>query len=44
MGTKLNGQNVNHDFGWACLDVRVDEQFGSEAYDIEETWKVSPRV
>jgi hypothetical protein len=44
VGTRLNGQNVNHDFGWACLDVRVDEQFGSEGYDIEETWKVSPRV
>ena len=44
LGLKLDGENVNHDFGWAALDVRVREQFGSEGLDIEETWKVSPQV
>ncbi|SFR67702.1 hypothetical protein [Halogeometricum limi] len=44
VATKLDGENVNHDFGWAAVDVRVDSQFGQDSYDIEEEWKVSPRI
>ncbi|AUV80627.1 hypothetical protein C2R22_02265 [Salinigranum rubrum] len=42
-GAELVGERVDHSFGWASVDVLVEDDLGGEMA-IEEEWKVSPRV
>lgn len=43
-GAKLVGERVDHSFGWASVDVHVEEDVVDDGMRIEEEWKVSPRV
>jgi hypothetical protein len=44
VGAELRGQN-GHDFDWECVDLKVDETYGSDGgYEVEREWKVSPRI
>lgn len=43
VGANVVGEN-GHDFRWECYDLEVDSTIGSDEYDIEEEWKVSPRI
>ncbi|ELZ80249.1 hypothetical protein C453_19265 [Haloferax elongans ATCC BAA-1513] len=42
VGANIVGDNVNHDFRWECFDLEVDKD--TQGFDIEEQWKVSPRI
>jgi hypothetical protein len=44
VGAELVGERVDHSFGWASVDVRVEEDTLGGGMAIEEEWKVSPRV
>jgi hypothetical protein len=43
-GARLVGETVDHSFGWASVDVLVEEDLVDDEPAIEEEWKVSPRV
>lgn len=42
VGARLRSPNGSHDFGWECIDLRIDR--GGGGYEIAEKWKVSPRL
>lgn len=42
VGGKLVAQNGSHDFGWEAVDIAIDES--GSGYDVDEEWKVSPRL
>ena len=42
VGAHVEGEDVNHDFRWESVDLEV-ERSGS-GYEIDEEWKVSPRI
>lgn len=42
VGSKLQAEQGSHDFGWEAVDFEVDEE--SSGYEIENPWKVSPRL
>lgn len=42
VGTRLQANDGTTDFGWEAVDVLVDDEGTST--NIEETWKVSPRL
>lgn len=42
VGAHVVGENVNHDFRWESYDLEIDK--GSSGFEIEEEWKVSPRI
>jgi len=42
VGSKLEAEQGSHDFGWEAVDFEVDEDGSS--YDVENPWKVSPRL
>jgi hypothetical protein len=44
VGAELVGENVDHSFGWASVDVYVEDDPFEGGMAIEEEWKVSPRV
>jgi hypothetical protein len=44
VGANVVGSDVNHDFRWECYDVEVDNGIGGGPLEIEEQWKVSPRI
>jgi hypothetical protein len=42
VGSKLVAKQGSHEFGWEAVDFEVDRE--SSSYDIENPWKVSPRL
>jgi hypothetical protein len=44
IGAELRGENVSHDFEWECVDLHLEEGFTTDGMEIDEEWKVSPRV
>lgn len=42
IGAHIEGENVNHDFRWESVDVEVERSISG--YEIDEKWKVSPRI
>lgn len=42
VGAHVEGENVNHDFRWESVDLAVDSS--ASGYEIDEKWKVSPRI
>jgi hypothetical protein len=42
IGTELQSENGDHNFGWESVDFEVDQE--GEGYDVENPWKISPRV
>ncbi|AFK20841.1 hypothetical protein E6P09_18365 (plasmid) [Haloferax mediterranei ATCC 33500] len=44
VGAHVVGSDVNHDFRWECYDLEVDNGVSDQQFNIEEQWKVSPRI
>jgi len=42
VGSQLQAENGSHDFGWESVDFQVAES--ESGYEIENPWKVSPRL
>ncbi|PSQ19383.1 hypothetical protein BRD00_01795 [Halobacteriales archaeon QS_8_69_26] len=42
VGAQLEGESVDHSFGWECIDMEVDRAAGGMEKD--EQWKISPRI
>lgn len=44
IGARIQGESVSHDFDWECVDVYLDDGFTTDGLEIDEEWKVSPRI
>lgn len=42
VGAKLTADGGSHDFGWEAVDAQVEGSAG--AYDVDQKWKISPRL
>lgn len=42
VGTHIVDEQTNHDFNWESIDLKVESD--GSGYEIDEEWKVSPRI